>query len=281
MTSSPSWQWDHSDSWSLDHTHWHVTWQGHDSRDWSRDTCDRQSHDTRQLRDNSFWSSDHSGACHGQDDVVPTSAVRENIRQVLDQGNIVYVDGATGSGKSTTLPWYLLSYLNEKFGVRTIGVCTTPRRMPAITIAKRVAEGNIFRDNAPLLGDVGYGVGGQDSALGKRLNYVTHGYFLQRYQTEKSLRSLDLVVIDEIHERDVETDLVCWLVREVFLHKRSQTVVVLMSATMDLEELMNYFGTTGPSISIGSSAYAVQVYFLDDISSIIGDTDEVEMLSSH
>ena len=54
-----------------------------------------------------------------------------------------------------------------------------------------------------------------------------------------------------------------------------------MSATMDLQEFMEYFSRNGPSISIGSSAYAVQVYFLDDISSIIGDTDEVEMLSSH
>jgi hypothetical protein len=73
----------------------------------------------------------------------------------------------------------------------------------------------------------------------------------------------------------------CWLVREVFLRRKSQTVVVLMSATMDLQELMACFSRNGPSISIGSSAYAVQVYFLDDISSIIGDTDEVEMLSSH
>jgi hypothetical protein len=79
----------------------------------------------------------------------------------------------------------------------------------------------------------------------------------------------------------IETDLVCWLVREVFLRRKSQTVVVLMSATMDLQEFMEYFSRNGPAISIGSSAYAVQVYFLDDISSIIGDTDEVEMLSSH
>jgi HrpA-like RNA helicase len=284
----PGWrsygQWNRSAPWSCEHnssdSHGHVAWQGHDSRYWSRDTCDHQSHDTRQLRDNSLWSSDHSGACHGQDDVVPTSAVRENIRQVLDQGNIMYVDGATGSGKSTTLPWYVLSYLNEKYDVRTVGVCTTPRRMPAITIAKRVAEGNIFRDNAPRIGDVGYGVGGQDSELGTRLNYVTHGYFLQRYQTHKDLLTLDLVVIDEIHERDVETDLVCWLVREFFLRSRSQTVVVLMSATMDLEELMEYFDRKGSSISIGNSAYLVNVVYLDDISGIIHDTDEVKKLSS-
>jgi hypothetical protein len=80
MTTSHSWQWDHSDSWSWDHNsshshgHCHTrmceTWHGHDPRDWSRAICDLQSHDTWQRRDNSFWSSDHSGACHGQDDVV-------------------------------------------------------------------------------------------------------------------------------------------------------------------------------------------------------------------
>ena len=105
------------------------------------------------------------------------------------------------------------------------------------------------------------------------LTYMTTGCLLQHLVSRKSLEAFTHIIIDEVHERDEDTDLLLMVVRKFMRHMKSSTKVILMSATADATKFSQYFCTATPDgfvnapiveVELGEP-YPVRVYHLDDL----------------
>jgi ATP-dependent RNA helicase DHR2 len=194
---------------------------------------------------------------------LPIWAKRADIRWALRNNDVLLLNGETGSGKSTQVPQFLCSEpWCKKFVVKiknqhgkeediSIGgmiAITQPRRVAAITLAHRVAR----EMGSPLVkgagrGEVGYSVRFDSLVpVGAKIKFVTEGMLLQEMLHDPNLRKYSAVIIDEIHERSVDVDLLAGFLREI-VHgdKRSRggipLKVVVMSATLDLGGIEAFF----------------------------------------
>jgi len=124
---------------------------------------------------------------------LPITRHRDKIIRLIESNQVVIISGSTGSGKTTQVPQYILDeYMRTKRPCNII--CTQPRRIAAISIARRVSD-----ERGTQLGSlVGYQVSldkqAQDST---RLLYVTTGILLQRLVNSKSLKPFTHIIIDE------------------------------------------------------------------------------------
>lgn len=192
---------------------------------------------------------------------LPAYEARTNLRQALQKSNIVIIGGETGSGKTTQVPQYLYEFCCED-GCGSVAniVCTQPRRLAATSVALRVAE---ERDDA-VGGSVGYSIRLENCTSRRtQITYCTTGIMLRRLQTDKYLKGVTHVVVDEIHERGVDTDFLLILLRDL-LCNRKDLIVVLMSATMDSVSFSHYFGGA-PILSIHGRTFPVQVFSLEEV----------------
>lgn len=192
---------------------------------------------------------------------LPAQKVREDLRKVLQSSNVVVVGGETGSGKTTQIPQFVYEFMCEEGrGSAANIVCTQPRRLAATSVALRVAE---ERDEAAG-GTVGYTIRLESCVSRKtQVMYCTTGIVLRRLQSDKFLGRVSHVVVDEIHERGVDTDFLLILLRDL-LTRRTDLKVILMSATMDSDLFSRYFGGA-PIISIAGRTFPVQVMHLEKI----------------
>lgn len=165
---------------------------------------------------------------------LPVFQCRRALLAALRDHQSVVLAGETGSGKTTQLPQLLLSCVDR------IAV-TQPRRVAAISLAKRVA----LEAGAPLGALVGYCVRFDEVTSGAtRLRYVTDGMLLREAMVDGMLRKYDAVVLDEAHERSVATDILFGVVRRAQRERRggrSPLKVVVMSATLDIERFLRFF----------------------------------------
>ncbi|PBJ80492.1 RNA helicase [Trypanosoma cruzi cruzi] len=207
-----------------------------------------------------------SGTMKKAREQLPAFQVREELREIISKHQVVVIGGETGSGKTTQIPQYLYEFMCESgMGGSANIVCTQPRRLAATSVALRVAE---ERDEA-VGGVVGYTIR-LESCVSRRtqITYCTTGIVLRRLQVEKFLGSVSHIVVDEIHERGVDTDFLLILLRDL-IQRRSDLKVVLMSATMDSELFARYFGGA-PVISIQGRTYPVQHFHLEEIIPMVG-----------
>ncbi|TID14096.1 putative ATP-dependent RNA helicase [Venturia nashicola] len=178
---------------------------------------------------------------------------RDRIRQCLgDAKNLMLLVGQTGSGKSTQVPQFLL---NEPWCRGTIAI-TQPRRVAAVSLAKRVAEemGTPLGSASPA-SKVGYSVRFDTSVSpSTKIKFLTEGMLLQEMLRDPSLRQYSAVVVDEVHERSVNVDLILGFLRNLINgdqkgRKGKPLKVVVMSATADVESLFNFFDPNPTSVS--------------------------------
>lgn len=163
------------------------------------------------------------------------------IRSALSSNAVLVLSGETGSGKSTQVPQFLL---NEPWCKGQIAV-TQPRRVAAISLARRVAEeiGTPLGSSSPA-SKVGYSVRFDESTSpSTRIKYLTEGMLLQEMLRDASLKSYSCVIVDEVHERSVNVDLILGFVRGLLNSAKRQTPlkVVVMSATVDVRALQSFF----------------------------------------
>lgn len=149
---------------------------------------------------------------------------------------IVIVTGVTGSGKSTQIPQYLFEngFCSHQWNV----CCALPRRISAISIAERVAQ-----EMGSQIGElVGYHVPldlkGNDSTT--KIWYMTDEILIREMMNDPLLCKYSVIIIDEIHERTVSTDLLLGLMCKV-LKKRNDLRLIICSATLDVENIRNFF----------------------------------------
>ncbi|KAK3256621.1 hypothetical protein CYMTET_34249, partial [Cymbomonas tetramitiformis] len=143
-------------------------------------------------------------------------------------------------------------------------VVTQPRRISAISLATRVAQ-----ERGEALGQVvGYSVRLESSQSKRtRLLFCTTGILLRRLLSDITLQSVSHVVLDEVHERSVESDFLLLLLRSVLV-QRPALKVVLMSATAEAGLFAEYFsqhpqGST--SLTIPGFTHPVREYFLEEV----------------
>lgn len=194
---------------------------------------------------------------------LPVEAVRAELAEALEHAQVVLVSGGTGSGKSTQIPQFLLDDSHCQSSSATPHVVVTqPRRIAAISVAERVAW-----ERKQQVGDmVGYAVQGSvaraTSSQGT-IEYVTVGTLLRRAVSDPLLKQCDVIVVDEVHERDLLTDFLLILVREI-LPQRPALRLVLMSATVDIATFTNYFNQC-PVLKVpAGTLYPVEEVFLCD-----------------
>lgn len=161
-------------------------------------------------------------------------------------------------------------------------VVTQPRRIAAISVANRVASERKWRTG----GIIGYQVGMDRMASeDTRLFYMTTGVLLQLLIGRKSLREWTHIIIDEVHERDLETDLLLLVIKKLMMDTTNHPVrIVMMSATLNAQKFSFYY----PSLdSLGQGAANVKIdldtiYPIEDnyIEDAIRETgsDELEII---
>ncbi|CAH0552038.1 unnamed protein product [Brassicogethes aeneus] len=194
---------------------------------------------------------------------LPISKYKDDFIKLLKNNNVIVLKGEPGCGKSTRIPQYVLEAWAKEDGLNgkpcRIAV-TQPRRIAAITLAERVSQ----ERNEALGTIVGYHVRLKNnfSEATGRVLYCTTGILLRRLQSDPTLSSFTHVLLDEAHERDVNTDLLMNLLRDS-LKTNPDLKVVVMSATIDTDLFQRYFDGA-PVMEIPGFAYPVKRYFLDD-----------------
>ncbi|KAI9193353.1 P-loop containing nucleoside triphosphate hydrolase protein [Polychytrium aggregatum] len=201
-------------------------------------------------------------------DTLPIAQFRQALLDAVQEYPCLIVVGDTGSGKTTQLPQYILGLSEAVAEQPPVGVShsparpkrlprvavTQPRRIAAVSAAKRVAE----EQHVPLGSKVGYHIRfeklADDSA---RLMFMTDGILLREACEDPSLSSWDYVLLDEAHERSLETDILFGLLRRA-LRLRTDLKVVIMSATLDMDKFSDFFGDC-PIFSIPGRMFVVDI----------------------
>ncbi|XP_075282799.1 ATP-dependent RNA helicase TDRD9 [Opisthocomus hoazin] len=203
---------------------------------------------------------------------MPIAKHREEIVSLIESNSVVVVQGASGSGKSTQIPQYVLDYCIQRSIYCNIAV-TQPRKIGASSIARWISKERSWK----LGGFVGYQVSLENiSTKETRLLYMTTGVLLQKLVCAKSLAEYTHIFIDEVHERTEEMDFLLLLIRKL-LHTNSQSVkVILMSASINCKEFAEYFAipignslTPACIFKVEGKPYAIKEYYLDDLKHIV------------
>ena len=193
---------------------------------------------------------------------LPIWTHTQEIRDSLHSNNVLLLAGETGSGKSTQVPQFLIDELwcrPQSVSITQDGVSKTvkvggciavtePRRVAAITLARRVAEemGTPLGSTSPA-SKVGYSVRFDNSTSpSTRIKFLTEGMLLQEMLRDPWLRQYSAVIVDEVHERGVNVDLVMGLLRNMLAGENEgrgglPLKVAVMSATADLQGLSGFF----------------------------------------
>ncbi|KAL1899718.1 Salivary acidic proline-rich phosphoprotein 1/2 [Ceratocystis pirilliformis] len=195
---------------------------------------------------------------------LPIWAYRDTIRGALTRNDTLVVVGETGSGKSTQIPQFLyqepwcqrrkakVPNLPEPINVGGIIAVTQPRRVAATTLAHRVAQ----EAGSPLgrpEGLVGYSVRFDHNVpKGTKIKFLTEGMLLQELLQDPYLRQYSAVIVDEIHERSVDVDLLSGFLKKIRIEGMENRggvplKVVIMSATADVDEMKDFFSESTPS----------------------------------
>ncbi|VDK75539.1 unnamed protein product [Litomosoides sigmodontis] len=199
-----------------------------------------------------------------QRESLPVYQQRSQLIDTIAANSVTIVKGETGCGKSTQVCQYLLEhYINNCRGAEFAAFVTQPRKLSAITLAERVAD-----ERGEQVGvSVGYAV--RFDSLHPRpygsLMFVTVGLLLKKL--ESGLRGISHIIVDEIHERDINTDFIMIVLRDM-VNMYPDLRVILMSATVDTTLFTNYFGNCSVIVLEGRN-FPVQHYFLEDIVQMI------------
>ncbi|KAG5468370.1 hypothetical protein LSCM1_02350 [Leishmania martiniquensis] len=184
---------------------------------------------------------------------------KHEILEAVRKNPIVIICGTTGCGKTTQVPQYILDEETLKGnGGRCSIVVTQPRRLSAVSIAQRVAAERL----ESIRESTGYMVR-FDIRKGRHINFVTTGLLLRILQSNALLDGYTHIIIDEIHERDINSDFILMLLRHM-REKRPDMRVILMSATLQAGEFQSYFGGA-PLIQVEGQVFPVKEYFLEDL----------------
>lgn len=206
---------------------------------------------------------------------LPIYRARQELIDAVKKNPVLVVVGETGSGKTTQLLQYLYE---EGVHCRTHSaaasdtgeadkvaqteelrlVCTQPRRIAAMSVAKRVAQEMGCRCG----GLVGYKVRFDEkcSAVTK-IFYVTDGIMLKEFTNDPSLEQTAVIMVDEAHERSLNSDILLGLLRDV-VRQNTSVRVIIASASINAEQFSQFFGGA-PIFTVTGRTYPVEMFYTE------------------
>ena len=180
---------------------------------------------------------------------LPILACRNEFCSRLRNERILIVRAETGSGKSTQLP----QYAAEQFGA--LVVCTQPRVVAALSLARRVAE---EYDGTSVGESVGYKAGHGNQTIGSHIMFMTDAALIRESQRDPQLKHINVLIIDEAHERSLNTDIVLGIAKLLLTQRPNDFYVVIASATIDPTRFLQFFGRpTNNSLLVGGRVFPV------------------------
>ncbi|RAL50652.1 hypothetical protein DM860_015799 [Cuscuta australis] len=173
--------------------------------------------------------------CRRLDDGLPIYAHRQEILNQIQSQQVTVLIGETGSGKSTQLVQYLC---DSGFTCNGSIICTQPRKLAAISLAERVKEESCgCYDDTSVVCCPSYSSGW---GIEPKVIFMTDHCLLQHYMSDKQLSRASCIIVDEAHERSLNTDLLLALIKNL-LFQRPRLKLIIMSATVDADQFSDYF----------------------------------------
>jgi len=201
---------------------------------------------------------------------LPVVAEEQKIMEAVHDNDLVVIYGATGSGKTTQVPQFLFEagYGSSSETPGMIGV-TQPRRVAAVSMSKRVGDE---------LGDHGKKVAYQirfEGTVGSNtaIKFMTDGVLLREVAQDILLKKYSAIIIDEAHERSVNTDILIGMLSRVVNLRKEEALknssikplkLIIMSATLrvtDFTQNTRLFSTPPPVLQAEGRQYPVTIHF--------------------
>ncbi|KAH8854064.1 putative ATP-dependent RNA helicase DHX35 [Schistosoma japonicum] len=196
-----------------------------------------------------FYTSDSFHSIEQQRQHLPVFIKRSQFLYLLENSRVIVVTGETGSGKSTQLPQYVYEagWLDPKsinfnpFGI-TMAV-TQPRRVAALTLSTRVAE----EKNWQIGKQVGYIIRFEECWTPNFtvISYLTEGMMIQELLRDPLLTRFRVIMLDEVHERSLQTDILLGLIKKVLRKRPYDLRIIISSATLEAGKFIEYFSEIG------------------------------------
>merc|ERR1719410_3193059 len=165
---------------------------------------------------------------------LPIYKLKDELVKAINDNQVLIVVGETGSGKTTQMTQYMAECGYTSRGC--IG-CTQPRRVAAMSVAKRVSE----EFGCRLGQEVGYAIRFEDQTCPETLiKYQTDGMLLREVLNDALVSRYAVIMLDEAHERTISTDVLFGLLKKA-VKIRPELKLIVTSATLDAEKFSSYF----------------------------------------
>ncbi|XP_045807585.1 probable pre-mRNA-splicing factor ATP-dependent RNA helicase DEAH5 isoform X2 [Trifolium pratense] len=208
-----------------------------------------------------------------QRESLPIYKLKKELIQAVHDNQVLVVIGETGSGKTTQVTQYL-----AEAGYTTRGKigCTQPRRVAAMSVAKRVAE----EFGCRLGEEVGYAIRFEDcTGPDTVIKYMTDGMLLREILVDENLSQYFVIMLDEAHERTIYTDVLFGLLKQL-VKRRPELRLIVTSATLDAENFSGYFFNCN-IFTIPGRTFPVEVLYTKQPESDYLDASLITVLQIH
>lgn len=193
---------------------------------------------------------------------LPVFSHVDDFLRKFQENQVLVMVGETGSGKTTQIPQFVaysdLPHMKRSSdGTPKLIACTQPRRVAAMSVAKRVAE----EMDVSLGQEVGYTIRFEDATSKPHtfLKYMTDGMLLREAMHDRMLSRYSTIILDEAHERTLATDILMGLLKPLCA-KRPDLKIVVMSATLEAEKFQKYFNNA-PLLKVPGRTFPVETFY--------------------
>ncbi|PPQ73730.1 hypothetical protein CVT26_011885 [Gymnopilus dilepis] len=188
----------------------------------------------------------------------------DEFLKIFSENQVIVMVGETGSGKTTQIPQFV-AYSDLPHTKGKLVACTQPRRVAAMSVAKRVAD----EMDVQLGRHVGYSIRFEDMTEPGTtfLKYMTDGMLLREAMNDPNLERYSTIILDEAHERTLATDILMGLLKGI-AKKRKDLKLIIMSATLDALKFQKYFSlrsdANAPLFKVPGRTHPVEVFYTQE-----------------
>ena len=200
----------------------------------------------------------------------PIDKIKNEILSSLESFDFLLIESTPGSGKTTRIPLFLRELFKNKI------LILEPRKLAASLASTFVAE-SIGESVGESVGHI-FRFENRTSAKTKII-YLTEGTFIRMLNDNPTLDDVDVVVLDEFHERHHQTDTaLAYLLK--LKKKRDSLKIIIMSATIDLSDLENFLGARSKIIKLDERKYQLEIKYLPNNTLVLKESLENKVLNA-